>query len=172
MGGSSIDENQKTEKKQKIVAVCGVKNSGKTTLIEKLVRELAGRNVKTAVIKHDGHDFNCDIPGTDSYRFGQAGAYGTAVFSEHRIFVHKVGCGEREQELIDCFTEADLILLEGLKDSTYPKIEVIRKAVSDHPVSNPQGRMLIVTDCEDGSFEEETAGLEEIDKIVEKLLKN
>lgn len=166
MGDSSV------EKKRQIVAVCGVKNSGKTTLIEKLVRKLAERNVKTAVIKHDGHDFACDIPGTDSYRFGQAGACGTAVFSDYRVFVHKVGSGEREQELIGYFPEAELILLEGLKDSAYPKIEVIRKAVSDHPVSNPQGRMLIVTDWEDGRFEEETAGLEEIEKIVEKLLKN
>lgn len=163
MGNSSI------EKKQKMIGVCGVKNSGKTTLIEKLVRELSARNIKTAVIKHDGHDFACDIPGTDSYRFQKAGAYGTAVFSEYRAFVHKEGCGEREEELIRQFPEADVIFLEGLKDSTYPKIEVIRKAVSDRPASNPEGRMLIVTDWEPDRFDEETAGLEEIEKIIQKI---
>ncbi len=73
---------------QKIIAVCGVKNSGKTTLLEKLVKELSKRGVKTAVIKHDGHDFACDIEGTDSYRLFEAGAYGTAVFYDSRILVH------------------------------------------------------------------------------------
>ena len=65
-----------------VCAVCGVKNTGKTTLIEKLIREYAARGVRTAVIKHDGHDFICDVPGTDSSRFYEAGAYGTAVFSD------------------------------------------------------------------------------------------
>ena len=83
------------ELKQRIIAVCGVKNSGKTTLLVKLVKNLTERGVKTAVIKHDGHDFSCDVEGTDSYRMKESGAYGTAVFSEQRIFIHKSGTGEK-----------------------------------------------------------------------------
>ena len=64
---------------QKIVAVCGVKNSGKTTLLAGLVEELVARGKKVAVIKHDGHDFSCDIPGTDSDRLKKAGAYGLSL---------------------------------------------------------------------------------------------
>lgn len=79
----------------RVCAVCGVKNSGKTTLIEKLIREYTARGVRTAVIKHDGHDFACDIPGTDSSRFYEAGAYGTAVFSDNRIFVHRQEIGRQ-----------------------------------------------------------------------------
>ena len=79
-------------KKEPFVAViCGVKNSGKTTLITRLVRLLSEKGIRTAVIKHDGHDFECDIPGTDSYRIREAGAYGTAVFSKYRSFVYKEG---------------------------------------------------------------------------------
>lgn len=168
MGGNAVDGAAK------VIAVCGVKNSGKTTLLEKLVRELAKRGWKVAVIKHDGHDFSCDIPGTDSHRLWSAGAYGSAVFSGNRIFVHKEekkeGTKERIPELVKFFPEADLIFLEGMKESSYPKIEVVRRAVSQKPVSNPEGRFLIVTDLESSALKEETAGFEEIDFIIEKIL--
>ena len=86
-----------TERKQHAIAVCGQKNSGKTTLIERMIRELSERGLKTAVIKHDGHEFTCDIPGTDSDRFMQAGAAGTAVYSSSQLFVRKTFSGtERE----------------------------------------------------------------------------
>ena len=156
--------------KQKIVAVCGIKNSGKTTLLEKLVEGLAKRGMKVAVIKHDGHDFACDIPGTDSCRLSEAGAYGTAVFSEFRSFVHKKGTNERAKDLIRYFPEADIIFVEGMKDSRYPKIEVIREGVSVHPASNQEGRFLIVTDRDPGEYQEQTAGFGEIDRIIGMVL--
>lgn len=157
--------------KQKIIVVCGVKNSGKTTLLVKLVKNLTEKGLRTAVIKHDGHDFSCDVEGTDSYRMKEAGAYGTAVFSEQRIFIHKSGTDEKEKELISLFPEAEMILIEGLKESEYPKIEVIRKDISDKPVSNPKGRFLIVTDGESGEFEEPVLHPEQIEEIVELMMK-
>lgn len=163
MGSSAV------KKEQQIIAVCGVKNSGKTTLLVKLVEALAKKGIRVAVIKHDGHDFTCDIPGTDSYRLYQAGAYGTAVFSEYRTFIHKEGCKEREKELIAQFSEAEIILIEGMKNSDYPKIEVIRKEISDVPVSNPVGRFLIATDWELQKFEEPAADLNDIESILEKI---
>ena len=50
-------------------AVCGIKNSGKTTLTEKIVKALTGRGMRVAVIKHDGHAFECDLSGKDSFRY-------------------------------------------------------------------------------------------------------
>lgn len=166
MGDTAVTE----KKRQRIVAVCGVKNSGKTRLLSGLVEELTKQGMKVAVIKHDGHDFTCDAVGTDSYRLKEAGAYGTAVFSDFRIFVHKTGCKENEKGLIEMFPEADIIFLEGMKESSYPKIEVIREGVSRVPVSNPKGRFLIVTDIDRAEYEEETAGFEEIQRIIEKIL--
>ena len=154
-----------------MIAVCGIKNSGKTTLIESLVSCLKARGKRVAVIKHDGHDFSCDLPGTDSARFSEAGAYGVAVFSAERIFVHKAGCGEDEHVLSALFPEADIILIEGLKDSEYPKIEVIRSGVSSVPASNPKGRFLIVTDHPAGSFDEECKGFEDIEDIADIVLR-
>ena len=107
---------------------------------------LTEKGYKVAVIKHDGHDFACDVPGTDSYRFTENGAYGVAVFSPYRIFVHKTSKNPDEKDLISLFPEADIILIEGLKNSAYPKIEVIRKEISCEPVSDPRGRFLIATD--------------------------
>lgn len=157
-------------KKQKIIAVCGVKNSGKTTLLTRIVAELMKQGLKIAVIKRDGHDFTCDIPGTDSYRIKQAGAYGTAVFSDSRIFIHKTGTQENEKDLIRVFPEADIIFIEGLKESAYPKIEVIRAAISDSPVSNPVGRFLIVTDRKADEFDEPTADFDNLEPILRKIL--
>ena len=64
-----------------------------------------------------------------------------------------------------------MILIEGLKESEYPKIEVIRKDISDKPVSNPKGRFLIVTDGESGEFEEPVLHPEQIEEIVELMMK-
>lgn len=153
-----------------ILAVCGKKNSGKTTLITGLVPELKSRGYKVAVIKHDGHDFTCDVPGTDSYRFSQTGAYGIAVFSEHRMFVQRIGTGETEKDLIAMFPEADIIVLEGFKEYPYPKIEVIRKGVSEVPVSNPENRIAIVTDYSPEMFDEPVLDINDIKGITEYIL--
>lgn len=104
-----------------IFAVSGYKNSGKTTLLTRLIPKLRERGYQVAVIKHDGHDFTGDVPGTDSYRLWQAGAYGTAVFSANRFLIQKECTGVDEKQLMQAFPEADVILIEGLKDSAYPK---------------------------------------------------
>lgn len=104
-----------------IYAICGYKNSGKTTLITKLIPLLNEKGYKVATIKHDGHDFVGDVPDTDSYKHKMAGAYGTAVFSEHRYQIVKEIEGVTEIDLMKFFPEADIILIEGLKNSGYPK---------------------------------------------------
>ena len=152
-----------------VISICGLKNSGKTTLITRLTEALSISGYKVAVIKHDGHDFECDIPGTDTNRFTMSGAYGVACFSDDRTFIHKQGTGDSADELIKLFPEADIIFVEGLKDSNLDKIEVIRKEISDEPVSNPEGRFLIATDWAEGTFNEETANINDIDAIVSSI---
>lgn len=154
----------------KVFVICGVKNSGKTTLLEGLVKNLTERGFNVAVIKHDGHDFLCDIEGTDSDRLKKAGAYGTAVYSANRMFVHKEKKDIEITELIEQFSEADVLFIEGMKESCYPKIEVIRKAISKEPVSNPEGRILLATDWEDGTFEEPMSPMNEVEKIAEIVI--
>ena len=85
------------------------------------VAELVRGGCKAAVSKDDGHDFESDVPATDTYRHQKAGAYGTAVFSDHRFLNTKEYQGITERELFAAFPEADIILIEGLKNSPYPK---------------------------------------------------
>lgn len=108
-----------------VFAVSGYKNSGKTTMICRLIPVLKQRGYRVAVIKHDGHDFVGDVPGTDSFRHRQAGACGCAVFSQKRILITREIEEEdelpNEKMLFKAFPGADIILLEGMKDSSYPK---------------------------------------------------
>jgi len=133
--------------KQKILAVSGVKNSGKTSLLEKLLPALARRGIDAAVIKHDGHRFSPDRPGTDSFRLLEAGARGVAVFDGEKFQAVKYQA-VTERELIGLFPEAPLILLEGFKDSPYPKIEVLRRERGNEPVCGPGTLLALVTDGE------------------------
>ena len=123
-------------KRPAVLAVSGVHNSGKTTLLEKLLPVLRSRGLKVGVIKHDGHDFTPDVPGTDSYRLREAGAEGVAVYSGTRYLLTEE-FRLTEQDLLALFERHgyDLVLLEGFKSSGWPKIEVVRSAISDAPVS-------------------------------------
>lgn len=117
--------------KPMVYVICGYKNSGKTTLITKLIPLLNQKGYKVATIKHDGHDFVGDVPDTDSYRHKTAGAYGTAVFSENRFQIVKEIPGITESDLMEFFPEADIILIEGLKNSQY------QKYICDYPNAIP-----------------------------------
>ncbi len=135
-------------KKPVIVAVSGVKNSGKTTFLQKLVTELTGCGYRVAVIKHDGHEFEPDVPGTDTWKLRQAGAYGTAIFSGNQWMVAKQESHIDEVQLMKYFPEADYILLEGFKYSDYPKFELVRKGISTKAVCNPATLLALVTDLD------------------------
>ncbi len=160
------------EKRPVIAAICGIKNSGKTTLIETLTSRMSSEGLRVAVIKHDGHDFSCDVPDTDTDRCSRAGAIGVAAFSSNRIFLHRSNEGWDEKKLISFFPDADVILIEGLKNSNCRKIELVRKELSRKPVSNPEGRILIVSDLPQDSFEENCAGFEETDRIIQYILQD
>ena len=138
-----------TEKKkhsQLVLAISGVKNSGKTTLITRILPELKNHGLQVAVIKHDGHDFEADIPGTDTWKMAEAGACGTLVFSEKKYMLVKYVPAPSAEILFQAFPEADDILLEGFKYSEYPKLELIRKENSCRPVCDPVSLCGIVTD--------------------------
>ena len=108
---------ERTQKKQFILAVSGVKNSGKTTLITKILPLLKAKGLNVAVIKHDGHDFEADVPETDSWNFAKAGADGTLVFSKTKYMMIHYDTVLPEEDLLASFPRADIILLEGFKYS-------------------------------------------------------
>lgn len=137
-------------KKAFFISICGRKNTGKTTLITKLIREFSRRGVPVAAVKHDGHRFDEEPEGTDSRRHREAGAIGSAVFSSDKLMlVRGRPDGLTDEELAfsltAAFPEAEIILAEGLKNSGLPKIELVRSA--KEALSNPAGRCGIVADA-------------------------
>ena len=133
-------------RKPYIFCVSGIKNSGKTRMLLKLISEIKLHGYTCSVIKHDGHDCFSDSPGTDTARFAEAGAMAAGVYSEKRFLFNagaRAFAGETvtEEMLINQILSLpvvpDFIILEGLKDSDYPKIEVLRHGVSEKSVCKP-----------------------------------
>ena len=146
-------------KEQRIFAVSGVKDSGKTTLISRLIPHFKRKGLSVSVIKHDVHDFIPDVPGTDTYRLRSAGAQGAAVFSGSRAMVIKDDVTVSEKELIREFPDADIIILEGFKYSEYPKVEVVRREVSSGPVCDPVFLLAVATDLSPEEFSGKYSGI-------------
>jgi molybdopterin-guanine dinucleotide biosynthesis protein MobB len=119
----------------KLLGIAGFKNTGKTTLTERLVSELTSRNYRISTIKHAHHGFDIDQAGRDSWRHRQAGAREVAIVSMKRwALVHELR-GEAEPPLAEVLAKlspCDLVLTEGYKSERHPKIEV-RDVYLGHP---------------------------------------
>lgn len=112
-------------------------NTGKTTLIEGLIKILKDKKYTVGVLKHDAHKFDIDKEGKDSYRFSKAGADNVIISSSEKLAMIKV---VKEQvaleEIIRYFDDLDIVLIEGYKNNNYPKIEVHRKDVDSKLLCN------------------------------------
>ncbi|MDN2582388.1 molybdopterin-guanine dinucleotide biosynthesis protein B [Aquibium sp. ELW1220] len=114
---------------RRIFGITGWKNSGKTTLTERLVAEFRRRGKTVATVKHAHHDFDIDHEGTDSYRHRAAGAAEVAIVSGRRwALMHELdGAAEPTlDEVIARLAPCDIILVEGYKRNDHRKIEVRR----------------------------------------------
>jgi molybdopterin-guanine dinucleotide biosynthesis protein MobB len=129
-----------------IVSIVGKSNSGKTTLLEKIISDLVARGWRIATIKHNKHGFNIDHEGKDSYRHKKAGAHTTVVSSPHQLaLIQDVDHDHSFEEIRDKFIHnADLILTEGFKVNNYPKIEVFRAELKRELISTKQDNLIAV----------------------------
>jgi molybdopterin-guanine dinucleotide biosynthesis protein B len=112
-----------------IISIVGKSDSGKTTLIEKLVPELTRRGYRIATVKHDVHGFEVDREGKDSWRHKQAGAHTVVISSSNKVaLIRDVERDLNLEEIREKFVQdVDLILSEGYKKDVQPKIEIFRK---------------------------------------------
>ena len=113
-----------------VVSIVAKSGTGKTTLLEKLIAELKARGYRVGAVKHDAHSFSIDHEGKDSWRLTQAGAETTLITSPAKIAMVKMNVGE-EPALAETIArycgDLDIVLTEGFKRSTMPKIEVHRQ---------------------------------------------
>ena len=131
-----------------LVVLVGTSGTGKTTFLEKLIRELKKRKVRVGTVKHDVHGFDIDKPGKDTWRHAQAGADIVTISSPTAFaLIRKV---EQEMSLdgiTKLITDVDIILVEGYKRSAKPKIEIHRKAHSGELLSAPEELLAVVSDA-------------------------
>jgi molybdopterin-guanine dinucleotide biosynthesis protein B len=130
-----------------IVSVVGKSETGKTTLIQKLIKELKSRGYRVATIKHTPQDVAFDQPDKDSWRHIQAGSEATMIRAEDRIALIKPVAKAVTVDQIAHYLgeDCDIILAEGFKESNIPKIEVHRKEIGP-PLVSIRKRIAIVTD--------------------------
>lgn len=113
----------------KVFGVTGWKNSGKTTLVAKLVRTLADRGYRVSTVKHAHHRCDVDQPGRDSYLHREAGAGQVLLASSQRWALMTELRGQPEPTLDELLTHldpVDIVIVEGFKLSGHPKLQVIR----------------------------------------------
>ncbi len=119
---------------QRVFGIAGWKNSGKTTLTEKLVAELSRRGWTVSTVKHAHHDFDIDREGADSFRHRAAGASEVAIVSGRRwALMHELR-GEQEPSLDAILARlgpCDIVLVEGYKREPHRKIETRRAEAKD-----------------------------------------
>ncbi|MCO5385572.1 molybdopterin-guanine dinucleotide biosynthesis protein B [Desulfosporosinus sp.] len=132
-----------------ISIVGGKSNSGKTTLLEKLIREAKRRGWRVATLKHDVHGFEMDQPGKDTWRHDRAGADVVAISSPKRIAVlERVSDDQPLDEVLARIQGVDVIFTEGYKHADKPKIEVYRSAVHQELFSKLEELIAIASDVE------------------------
>ncbi len=129
-----------------VVCMVGNSGAGKTTLIERLLRELSRRKYRVAAVKHCPQGFDMDAEGKDSWRFTQAGASGVFLTSPGRVgLIEDMESVPGLKSIAEhYFPSFDIVLGEGFsEDKEVAKIVVLRKGVSDY-VKSPQDDILVL----------------------------
>lgn len=136
---NTVSKVSKPPMPQVVFCVSGTKNTGKTWLITKLINEFIRDGYSVGAIKHDGHEYTIDHVGTDTYRFAEAGAETVGIFSDSKFSV--IGqSGASAEALLEYYRGVDVVIIEGLKDSPYPKVEM------NDSLSNPVNLICKATD--------------------------
>ena len=121
-----------------IIALVGKPDSGKTTLLERLIPELNRRGYRIGTVKHHVHQFEMDRKGKDTWRHKQAGARTVALSSPTGLgIIRDVDHDHAIEELLDrYYYDVDLVIAEGYKSTGLPKIELFRSDAHQEPLPN------------------------------------
>ena len=146
-----------------VISVVGKSNSGKTTLIEKLIVTLKKRGHKVGIIKHAHHGFDMDREGKDSWRHQKAGADTVLVASPSGIAMTKKQQNPSLDSLLPYFQDMDLVITEGFKRENKPKIEVFRSTQHKEPLCPGNADLVAFVSDIHMDLAVPAFGLEEID---------
>ena len=153
-----------------IIGFAAWSGTGKTTLIERLIPVLKGRGLRLGVVKHDGHAFDIDRPGKDSWRYTQAGAAVSLISSREQTALVERRALDFEA-ILSRVRDVDLILVEGWKDGPFPKIGLSR-AATDKGLPGPADAYIALVTDQDISCSCPRFGFDDIEEIADFMVKN
>ncbi|MEN8211974.1 MAG: molybdopterin-guanine dinucleotide biosynthesis protein B [Thermodesulfobacteriota bacterium] len=153
--------------KPKIITIVGKSNSGKTTLLEKLITHLTQKGYKIGSVKHAHSGFEMDKEGKDSWRHKKAGAASTLVISEDKIAMIKDDKTSYLEKMQFYLADSDIILAEGFKRQNLPKIEIFRRqSVHKEPLCRDDENLIAFVTNSDYKLDVPTFGIEDIIEIA------
>lgn len=150
--------------------VAAQSDTGKTTIIEKLLPHLKKRGLRVAALKGNLHHREADLPGKDSWRFSQAGAEVAGMATADSFIL--VGAGTDKSGIdaaVDLLADFDLVIIEGNKKSKNPKIEVVRSAINPKPLL-VAGTIAVISDRRDLKLDLPLFDLEDYSGIADFLI--
>ena len=129
-----------------ILSIVSKKGCGKTTLIEKLLKEFKTRGYKVGTIKHDTHGFDMDHEGKDTWRHKQAGANGVLISSPWKVtLILDVAEELWLDELVNkYYQDMDLVITEGYKQAAKTQVEVFQKAKYETPMYTGENNVIAI----------------------------
>jgi molybdopterin-guanine dinucleotide biosynthesis protein B len=159
----------------RVIGIAGWSGSGKTTLLTKVIPRLVARGLKVSTLKHAHHAFDIDRPGKDSHAHREAGATEVLIASANRwALMHELrGAPEPSlQELLKRLSPVDLVIVEGFKSASCPKIEIYRKEVGKPPL-HPDDKFIcgIAADTPFPNAGRPVISLDDTDAVIELMLK-
>ncbi|NIO40852.1 MAG: molybdopterin-guanine dinucleotide biosynthesis protein B [Burkholderiales bacterium] len=159
----------------KVFGFAGYSGSGKTTLIEHVIPLLVQRGLRVSLVKHAHHAFDVDQPGKDSYRHRKAGASEVLLTSAKRwVLMHEIGI-QPEPELpqqLRRMSPCDIVLVEGFKKQSMPKLEIHRKTHGAPLLFNEDSHIIGIASDEPIETELPQFKLDDYEAIAEFVLAN
>jgi len=156
----------------KVVSFVAKSGTGKTTLLEAVLPALKEKGLRVGVLKHHSHVSSFDTPGKDTYRLAEAGADVVVGASpvQVAVFRRQEGSSDLDAVIAENFDGMDLVLVEGYRRGSYPKIEVHRAERSSELLCEPNEMLALVTD-RSWNLPVKQMGLEDHDTLVDVLVR-
>ncbi len=141
-----------------VLGFAAYSGTGKTTLLTQLIPLLRAKGLRIAMVKHAHHRFDVDIPGKDSYELRKAGATQMLICSRHRFALMTDLEEDREPVLSEYLDQldteaADLVLVEGFKAESFPKIELHRPSLGKDLIYPSDEHIIAVATDEPGMID-------------------
>lgn len=130
-----------------VVSVVGKSGVGKTTALERIIREIKRRGLRVGTVKHDTHGFDVDKPGKDSWRHARAGSDAVVISGPRKMaLIRQLDAELPLDDIVHLMGNVDLVITEGYKRGDKPKIEITRQERGTELLCQPEELIGIMAD--------------------------